>query len=247
MGGAILAPVFLALLAYSQPGYFTSQTYLGGLLLLELLCAALWMYRQVFFPLILIAFLFAGTGLAVGGGWTVARWVFLGFGAAGGCVIMFKERGQRFGLFHIVALFAVLAATVSAAVSRYPDLAMLKALSLLLLFVYAATGARLAVAGRESRFFFRLIGWVRDICRSNCGFLPDGPGSHGQSQFPRSGHGGRERPNSALGNAAERKAVGSQPAFGHARGLLLPRFSQSFPSSNRCNGVLVRTDVLCFA
>jgi hypothetical protein len=157
MGGAILAPVFLALLAYSQPGYFTSQTYLGGLLLLELLCAALWMYRQVFFPLILIAFLFAGTGLAVGGGWTVARWVFLGFGAAGGCVIMFKERGQRFGLFHIVALFAVLAATVSAAVSRYPDLAMLKALSLLLLFVYAATGARLAVAGRESRFFSGLL------------------------------------------------------------------------------------------
>jgi O-antigen ligase len=157
VGGAILAPVFLALLAYSQPGYFTSQTYLGGLLLLELICAALWMYRQVFFPLILIAFLFAGTGLAVGGGWTVARWVFLGFGAGGGCVIMFKERGQRFGLFHIVALFAVLAATVSAAVSRYPDLAILKALSLLLLFVYAATGARLAVAGREPRFFSGLL------------------------------------------------------------------------------------------
>ncbi len=157
VGGAILGPVFLALLAYLQPGYFTSQTYLAGLLLLELLFAALWMYRQVFFPLILIAFLFAGTGLAVGGGWTVARWVFLGVGAGWGCVVMFKERGQRFGLFHIVALFAVLAATVSAAVSRYPDLAILKALSLLLLFVYAATGARLAVAGREPRFFSGLV------------------------------------------------------------------------------------------
>jgi hypothetical protein len=157
VGGAILAPIFLALLAYAQPGYFTSQTYLAGLLLLELLCAALWMYRQVFFPLTLIAFLFAGTGLAVGGGWTVARWVFLGVGAAAGCVIVLKERGFRFGLFHIVALFAVLAAVVSAAVSRYPDLAMLKALSLLLLFVYAATGARLAVAGRESRFFSGLL------------------------------------------------------------------------------------------
>jgi O-antigen ligase len=157
VGGAILAPFFLALLAYAQPGYFSSQTYLAGLLLLELLFAALWMYRQVFFPLILIAFLFAGTGLAVGGGWTVARWVFLGFGAGGGCVIMFKERSQRFSLFHIVALFAVLAATVSAAVSRYPDLAILKALSLLLLFVYAATGARLAVAGREPRFFSGLL------------------------------------------------------------------------------------------
>ena len=157
VAGAILAPVCLALLAYSQPGYFTSETYLGGFLLLELICAALWMYRQVFFPLILIAFLFAGTGLAVGGGWTVARWVFLGFGAAGGCVILFKERSLRFSLFHIVALFAVLAATVSAAVSRYPELAILKTLSLLLLFVYAATGARLAVVGRESRFFSGLL------------------------------------------------------------------------------------------
>jgi hypothetical protein len=66
LGGVILAPAFLALLAYAQPGYFTSLNYLGGLLILELICAALWMYRQVFFPLILIAFLFAGTGLAVG-------------------------------------------------------------------------------------------------------------------------------------------------------------------------------------
>src|SRR5439155_3613789 len=101
--------------------------------------------------------LFAGSGFAVGGGWTVARWVFLGIGALAGCVIMLKQRGHRFGLFHIVALFAALAAGVSAAVSRYPDLAILKALSLLLLFVYAATGARLAVVGRESKFFSGLL------------------------------------------------------------------------------------------
>jgi O-antigen ligase len=157
VAGAILAPIFLALFAYSRPGYFTSEIYLEGLLVLEILCAALWMYRKVFFPLILIAFLFAGTGLAVGGGWTMARWVFLGVGAAAGCLIMLKDHGYRFGLFHTVALFAILAAQVSAAVSRYPDLAMLKALSVLLLFVYAGTGARLAVAGREQRFFSGLL------------------------------------------------------------------------------------------
>ena len=157
VGGVILAPLFLALLAYAHPEYFTSKTYLGGLLVLELLFAALWMYRQVFFPLTLVAFLFAGTGLAVGGGWTVARWLFLGLGALAGSVIMLKERGHRFGIFHVVALFAVLAAIVSAAVSRYPDLAMLKAMSVLLLFVYAATGARLAVTGRESQFFSGLL------------------------------------------------------------------------------------------
>jgi O-antigen ligase len=157
LGGSVLAPLFLVLLAYSRPGYFTSQTYLGGLLLLELLVAALWMYRQVFFPLVLVAFLFAGTGLAVGGGWTVARWVVLGIGAAAGSVIALKDHRLRFGVFHTVALFAILAAFVSAAVSRYTDYAMLKALSLFLLFLYAATGARLAVAGRESRFFAGLL------------------------------------------------------------------------------------------
>jgi O-antigen ligase len=157
LGGAILAPLFLVLFAYSRPGYFTSQTYLGGLLLLELLVAALWMYRQVFFALVLIAFLFAGTGFAVGGGWTVARWVVLGIGAAAGCVIVLKEHRLHFGVFHTIALFAIFAAFVSAAVSRYTDYAMLKSLSLLLLFLYAATGARLTVAGRESRFFTGLL------------------------------------------------------------------------------------------
>ena len=37
------------------------------------------MYRQVFFPLVLLAFLFAGTNLPVGSVWTIARWVILGW------------------------------------------------------------------------------------------------------------------------------------------------------------------------
>lgn len=157
IGGAILTPLFLALLAYSQPGYFTDQTYLGGLVFLEFLIAAVWLYRQVFFPLVLLAFLFAGTGLAIGGGWTMARWVVLGVGALVGCIVMLKDRGHHFGLFHAAALFAALAALVSAAVSRYPNLAVLKALSVFLLFVYCATGVRLTVAGREPRFFDGLL------------------------------------------------------------------------------------------
>jgi O-antigen ligase len=157
LGGAILAPLFLALLAYSQPGYFSSELYLSGLIFLVFISAAVWMYRQVFFPIVLMSFLFAGTGLPVGGGWTVARWVVLGVGALAGCAIMLKEHGHHFGMFHVIALFAVLAALVSAAVSRYPNFALLKASSLLLLFVYGATGARLAVAGRENRFFNGLV------------------------------------------------------------------------------------------
>lgn len=157
VGGAILAAVVLAYAAVSRPGYFTSQTYLGGLVLLEFLVAALWLYRRVFFPVVIVAFLLAGLDLPVGTVWTAARWVFLAVGAFGGLFIILKERGHRFGLFHAVAFFAVLMALVSAAVSRYPGVALLKVLSLFLLFLYGATGARLAAAGRENRFFNGLL------------------------------------------------------------------------------------------
>ena len=157
VGGAILAPLFLVFLAYSEPGYFSSEVYLSGLIFLILIFGAIRMYRQVFFPVVLVAFLLAGTGLPLGGGWTVARWVVLGIGALVGCLIMVNDRSHHFGLFHAIALFAVLAALVSAAVSRYPTFAVLKALSVFLLFVYSATGARLTVAGRENRFFTGLL------------------------------------------------------------------------------------------
>jgi len=157
IGGAILAPFFLAYLAYSRPWYFTSEVYLGGILLLEFLVVAVWMYRRVFFPLVILAFLLAGVDLPVGGFWTALRWVFLCVGALTGAFLMLKERTHHFRVFHIVAMFAVLATLVSATVSQFPQVALLKALSLALLFLYGSTGARLAVTGRENRFFGGLL------------------------------------------------------------------------------------------
>jgi len=157
IAGAILGPLVLAYAAFSRPWYFTSQTYLGGILLLEFVVGALCFYRRVFFPVVIVAFLMAGINLPVGTFWTAARWVFLGVGAFAGFFIVLKERSYRFGLFHAVAAFAVLTALVSAAVSRYPGVALLKVLSLFLLFLYGATGARLAVTGRENRFFNGLL------------------------------------------------------------------------------------------
>ena len=155
--GALLIVPLLAYVAYTRPGYFSDQTFLGGLVALEFLLVALWMYRRFFFVLILLAFLFAGTDLPVGGFWTTGRWGVLLVGAFVGCFIMLKERYGRFVLFHALALFAVASALVSAVVSRYPDFALLKAASLVLLFTYTSTGARLAVAGRENRFFGGLL------------------------------------------------------------------------------------------
>jgi O-antigen ligase len=153
----VLGLFALVYLAYSRPGYFTSQTYLGGILLIECLAAGVWMYRKVFFPLILVAFLFAGLNLPVGTFWSVLRWVFLAVGALAGTVLTLRDRRHHFGLFHIVAMFATLSAVASAAVSQFPQVALLKALSLLLLFLYGSTGARLAVTGRESQFFTGLL------------------------------------------------------------------------------------------
>lgn len=157
IAGAALCVPLVAYSAYARPGYFTSPTYLGGVVLLELLVAAVCLYRRIFFPLVILTFLFAGAILPLGGLWVTVRWFFLGAGALVGSIIMLKERRHHFGLFHALALFAILAAVVSAAVSRYPSFALMKAFSLLLLFVYTGTGARLAVAGRESRFFTGLL------------------------------------------------------------------------------------------
>lgn len=157
IGGAILAAFFLVFIAYTQPGYFNNVTYLAGFLFLELTLAAICMYRRVFFPLILLAFLFAGSNVGLASVWTRGRWLLLALGAVVGCMIILKTRCCRFGVFHAFAMFAVLAALVSATVSRYPSFALLKVLSLLLLFVYCGTGARLAVLGREDHFFTGLL------------------------------------------------------------------------------------------
>jgi O-antigen ligase len=157
VSAAFMPPVVLMYLAYSRPGYFTSQTYLGGLILIELLVLAVSLYRRFFFPVVMIAFLLAGVDLPVGAFWTSARWAFLAVGAVVGMFIMLKDRVYHFGLFHSVATFVVLTSVISAAVSNYPGVALLKVLSLFLLFLYAMTGARIAVRGRENRFFAGLL------------------------------------------------------------------------------------------
>jgi len=157
VAAATLGAVVLTYFAYTRPGYFTSQTYMGGLLLLELMIASVWMYRRVFFPLVLCGFLLAGVELPYTSIWTTARWGVLGVGALVGSILVLKEHRYRFSAFHGFAFFSVLAAVVSAAVSRYMVLSFLKVLSLSLLFLYAATGARIAAGGRENRFFAGLL------------------------------------------------------------------------------------------
>src|SRR5437660_6696864 len=98
IGAAVMfvLPV-LGYLAYSRPWYFTSTSYLAGLIFLEFLVIAVRMYRRVFFAVVLLIFLLAGVNLPVGTGWTAARWVVLSVGALAGLVIALKDRRLHFG------------------------------------------------------------------------------------------------------------------------------------------------------
>lgn len=142
---------------YSHLQYFGNVSFLGGILLIELVIASLWKYDQRFFAFLMIAFVWAGMHVPMQGAWTGGRWVVLTVGALVGYLMWMKTPRSGFKSIHLVAGFCVGAAFVSATVSPYPGMASAKALSLLLLFLYCASGARLAVLGREESFFGGLI------------------------------------------------------------------------------------------
>ncbi|MGB0043416.1 MAG: O-antigen ligase family protein [Terriglobales bacterium] len=137
--------------------YFADGTVLGGILLLELIVVCLWKYDERFYLLVLIAFAWAGMNLPMESAWMIARWVVLFAGALVGFIVWTKTPRAPFGSLHLIAFFCVCAAFVSATVSPLTRTASLKALSLLLLFLYCASGGRLAVLRREDRFFHGLL------------------------------------------------------------------------------------------
>jgi len=140
-----------------RPGYFANSSYLAAILALEIVFACLWRFETIFLPVTIYCFLAAGTGLPFGGESFTLRWLFLAVGSLAGMVIWMKSnRVRHFELFHLVALFCVLSAMASASASDTPKIALLKVASLFLLFLYASTGGRVALASRE-RSFVRIL------------------------------------------------------------------------------------------
>ena len=143
---------------FSRPEYLADPSVLGVLLAAELVLAAVFCYRKVFFFVLISAFLWAGLHLPFQGAWLRGRWAVLAVGALVGVPVYVHDRQHhRFSLFHLVAFFCVLSAAVSALVSRYPEEAGLKAVSLMALFLYGSTGARVVIAPLRSENFFRLV------------------------------------------------------------------------------------------
>lgn len=156
--GLLLGFWVLFLELQRRPGLFANTKYLGAILALEVVLACLWRFDKVFFPVTMGCFLLAGTSLPLAGESTTVRWLFLGVGGVVGLVIwMNANRSRHFGLFHLVALFCVLAALASASASSVPQTALLKVVSLFLLFLYASTGGRVALGGQEASFLRGLV------------------------------------------------------------------------------------------
>jgi hypothetical protein len=155
--GLALGLSLLLYFFYSYLSYFGDVSFLGGILLLEIIIASLWKYDQRFFILLIIAFVWAGMDIPLEGAWTGGRWLVLSVGAVVGYIVWERKPPRPFRSMHLVAFFCICTAFVSATVSPFTQMASFKALSLLLLFLYCVSGARLAVIGREERFFQGLL------------------------------------------------------------------------------------------
>ena len=152
---AVLAVVAYAFyLACTAPYMLANADSLLDLVLLELLLLALYNFRKVFFVLLVVAFTWAGVSLPLHGNWLAGRWVALAVGAIAGMTLWLKERDHIFRPIHLIAFACFVSALVSATVSDFPRTAFLKSVSLMLLFVYASGGARLAVLRGTGRFRF---------------------------------------------------------------------------------------------
>lgn len=154
LAGVLLMLLFLRRYLF----YFSTPIYLEGLILIEIIVASLWRFEVVFFPFLMVVFLWAGSdpGLLTGVAGTV-RWVVLGVGAPAGAFLWMRRRQRAFTALHLAAVFCVGSALASAMMSNVPMISLLKVASLFLLFLYVSTGARLAIVGREQRFMRGLL------------------------------------------------------------------------------------------
>ncbi len=157
LGFALLMVLLAVGIVHFFPGYLTSTQYVGGVIVLEILVAVLWNYRQRFVPALVVAFLGAGLYTPIQSAFSAMRWAVLVVGAVGGVVLYLHQRGHWFGLFHAIALSCILSSFASAVVSSFPQVACLKAASLLLLFIYGMTGARVAASPDIAKFLAGLL------------------------------------------------------------------------------------------
>jgi O-antigen ligase len=156
VGAFIFLTVLLVHATFSSPGSFTDPVRIAGLIFLEGLMVIAWRFERRFFPLLLLIFLASGTDVPAVSVWSNLRWAVLAFGSIAGMVLYLKNYRCSFGIFHLCAVVCCITASTSAMFSNSPGSSMLKSISLLLLFLYGAGGARTAILGNQN-FARRLL------------------------------------------------------------------------------------------
>jgi O-antigen ligase len=149
--------IFLLCLSIKRP-YLFGESNLVALLVLVIAGFLASQYETHFWTLMLVVFFWAGSGVPLAGAMNIFRWVVLGLGAFL-ALGYYARRANRisFNHFHLLGLFAVVAAFGSAIVSVSPLMTVLKALSLAALFIYASIGARILWARNPEPFVRRLV------------------------------------------------------------------------------------------
>ena len=162
VAGVVAVGLGIALFSYFNSQYFGNVSILGAVLFLEILLACLWKFEVRFLILLMLTFVWAGIAVPFQSAGISGRWVVLSAGALVGAMIWLKAPRKTFHTIHLLGFFCVSAAFVSSSISSYPTMAALKALSLALLILYCSMGVRLAMDGREDRFFHGLL-WGIEI------------------------------------------------------------------------------------
>src|SRR5580704_19296330 len=91
--------LFAVCVAVLRPEHFSNRNQLAILLFLQVLLAAIWNYRARFFPLLLVAFLWAGMMVPLNAAWTSGRWLVLAVGALAGLVVYARDQRHYFATF----------------------------------------------------------------------------------------------------------------------------------------------------
>ncbi len=148
------------ILARYFAGYLTSVQYVVAFILIEVMIAVVWSYRQRCLPLVLLIFVLAGTRSPLHFVGSAGRWVVLFVAAIAGLRMYLNEPQRWFGPLHGLAMLCILSSFASAVVSSYPSTAAFKALSLLLLLIYCGSGARLDINDKPLMRATRFLRWV---------------------------------------------------------------------------------------
>src|SRR5579884_2900794 len=149
--------LLLAAILFIRPDYLSDPEALGVVLIGQIVLASICKFKESFLLVLMAAFFWGGMQVPLSGAWLEGRWIVLAVGSFAGLVIYLRNRNHRFSTIHLFALFCVLSAIVSGSVSAYPQEALLKSLSLFLLFLYATTGGRLACYGTDRQALFRRL------------------------------------------------------------------------------------------